>query len=55
MEVALDAALVCEEMELRRCEDCMYGDETDDAGDQRASCCKVKGERSGDKACMAAM
>jgi len=55
MEVALDAALVCEEMELRRCDDSVYGDETDDAGDQRASCCKVEGERSGDRACMAAV
>jgi hypothetical protein len=55
MEVALDAALVCEEMELRRCEDSMYGDETDDAGDQGASCCEGKEERSGDKASMAAV
>ena len=55
MEVALEAALVCEEMEQRRCDDSVCGDETDEAGDQRASCCEVKGERSGDRACMAAV
>jgi hypothetical protein len=55
MEVALDAALACEEMEQRRWDDSVYGDETDDAGDQRASCCGDGGERSGDRACMAAV